>query len=63
MNVYLNENSKRLKIIQATIIKNIREINKYNPNYNVGLLIFGNEIYYYGNGENKIINELYDVVN
>ena len=59
MGEYFNENITRLNIIKATIIKNIREINKNNPNYKVGLVTFGSEIYYYGDGNNNIlINEI-----
>ena len=56
------ENISRLNIVKATIIKNIREINKNNPNYNIGLVTFESLIHYYGDGNNYIkIKDIDDI--
>ena len=56
-----NDNSiSRLEIIKGTVIKNLKEINKKNPNYKVGLVTFESNIIGYGDGEHNIFLEELD---
>ncbi len=50
----------RLEIIKGTVIKNLKEINKKNPNYKVGLVTFESEVIAYGDGDHNIFLEELD---